>query len=73
MAGARFDDDLNSRILAGAVTLDARADYRLKAGVTLYVVADNLFDEDVQVSRTADDVSGFGPPQTLRGGVTLSW
>ncbi|MDB5420802.1 MAG: TonB-dependent receptor, partial [Brevundimonas sp.] len=70
---ARFDDDLNSRALDAAVTFDARADYRLRDGVSLYVVADNLFDEDVQVSRTADDVSGFGPPQTLRGGVTLSW
>ena len=70
---ARFDDDLNSRVLDAAVTFDARADYRLRDGVTLYLAADNLFDADVQVSRTADDIAGFGPPQTIRGGVTLNW
>lgn len=70
---ARFDDDLNSRVLDAAMTFDARADYQLRDDVSLYVVADNLFDEDVQVSRTADDVAGFGPPQTIRGGVTLVW
>jgi len=70
---ARFDDDLNSRTLDAALTLDARADYALRDGVTLYAVADNLFDEDVEVSQTADGVAGYGPPRTLRAGVTLSW
>jgi outer membrane receptor protein involved in Fe transport len=41
--------------------------------VTLYAVADNLFDEDVAVSQTGDGVSGYGPPRTLRAGVSLSW
>jgi len=70
---ARFDDDLNSRVLEAALTLDARADYALRDGVSLYAVADNLFDEDVEVSQTADGVAGYGPPRTLRAGVTLSW
>lgn len=70
---ARFDDDLNSRVLDAALTLDARADYALKEGLTLYAVADNLFDEDVEVSQTADGVAGYGPPRTLRAGITLNW
>ncbi|NBW07996.1 MAG: TonB-dependent receptor [Caulobacteraceae bacterium] len=70
---ARFDDDLNSRTLDAALTLDARADYALRNGVSLYAVADNLFDEDVEVSQTADGVAGYGPPRTLRAGITLSW
>ena len=70
---ARFDDDLNSRVLGSAVTFDARADYRIKDGVTVYAVAENLFDEDVEVSETADGVAGYGPPQTVRAGVSLSW
>lgn len=70
---ARFDDDLNSRTLDAAVALDARADLQVKDGVRLYVLADNLLDEEVQVSRTADDVAGFGPPRTLRAGLTLNW
>jgi outer membrane receptor protein involved in Fe transport len=69
----RFDDDLNSRVLDAALTLDARADYKLRDGVTLYAVADNLFDEDIEVSQTADGVAGYGPPRTLRAGITLSW
>ena len=70
---ARFDDDLNSRLLDAAVTIDARADLRLKDGVTLYAVADNLLDQHVEISRTADDVAGYGPPRTLRAGVSLAW
>ncbi len=70
---ARFDDDLNSRTLDAALTLDARADYALRDGVTLYAVADNLFDEDVEVSQTADGVAGYGPPRTLRAGISLNW
>lgn len=70
---ARFDDDLNSRVLDSAVTLDARGDLQVSDGVRLYLLADNLFDEEVQVSRTADNVAGFGPPRTLRAGLTLTW
>ena len=69
----RFDDDLNSRILGAAVTADARADLQMTDGVVLYAAADNLFDRTVEVSETADGVAGFGPPRTLRAGVSLSW
>lgn len=69
----RFDDDLNSRELDAAVTADARADWRLRDGLVLYAAVENLFDEDVEVSETADGVAGFGPPRTLRAGVSLSW
>jgi outer membrane receptor protein involved in Fe transport len=69
----RFDDDLNSRTLDAALTVDARADFSLRQGLTLYAVADNLFDEDVAVSLTGDGVSGYGPPRTLRAGISLNW
>jgi len=69
----RFDDDLNSRMLDAAVTSDVRADLRLRHDVVLYAAADNLLDRDVEVSKTADGVAGFGPPRTLRAGVSLSW
>ena len=69
----RFDDDLNSRVLDAAVTLDARADYRLRDGVVLYAAADNLFDEEVEVSETGDGVPGYGPPRTARLGLALTW
>lgn len=69
----RFEDDLNSRTLEASVIFDARADWRMRDGVTLYAAADNVFDEDVEVSETATGVAGFAPPRTFRAGVSLSW
>jgi outer membrane receptor protein involved in Fe transport len=69
----RFDDDLNSRTLGAATTVDARLDWQLKDGIGLYVAADNLFDAQVEVSETADGVAGFGPPQTVRFGASINW
>lgn len=69
----RFDDDLNSRSLDAALSVDARADWRIGKGAALYAAVDNLFDENIQVSKTADGVSGFGPPRTVRVGVSFGW
>jgi outer membrane receptor protein involved in Fe transport len=69
----RYEDDLNSRELDAALTLDARADWQVRDGVTLYAAADNLLDEAVEVSETANGVAGFGPPRSLRAGLSLSW
>ena len=60
-------------MLDAAFTADARAEWRIKDGVVFYAAADNLFDAEVEVSETGDGVAGFGPPRTLRAGVTLSW
>lgn len=70
---ARFDDDLNSRVLDAAVTLDARAEWTLNARTVLWAAADNLFDEDVEVSQTGNDVAGYGPPRTLSAGLRLTY
>jgi outer membrane receptor protein involved in Fe transport len=69
----RFDDDLNSRVLDAALTLDARAEWQVRDGVTLYAAADNVLDEAVAVSQTANGVAGLGPPRTLRAGASLSF
>lgn len=66
----RFDDDLNSRVLDAAVVLDARATYAVRDDLFAYVAADNLFDEDVETAETGDGVASYGPPQTLRIGLT---
>ncbi len=68
----RFDDDLNSRVLKGALTADVRADWALRPGVDLYLAADNLFDAEVEVSETGDGVAGYGPPRMLRLGLRLT-
>lgn len=71
--GARFEDDLNSRTLDEAVTLDARAEWEVRGGVIAFVAADNLFDAEVEVSETGDGVQGFGPPRVVRAGLSLRW
>ncbi len=70
---ARFDDDLNSRVLDAAFTLDARAEWAFNARVMLWAAADNLFNEDVQVSQTATGVAGYGPPRTVSMGLRLTY
>ena len=69
----RFDDDLNSRVLDAAATVDLRARWRLTDRAVAYLAADNLFDEDVEVSETGVGVAGYGPPCTFRLGVRLDW
>ncbi|HZV84429.1 MAG TPA: TonB-dependent receptor [Brevundimonas sp.] len=68
----RFDDDLNSRILDAAATLDARAEWALTPSLTLWTAADNLMDAEVEVSETGNGVAGFGPPRSLSLGLRLS-
>lgn len=70
---ARFDDDLNSRVLDAAVTLDARAEWALDARTVLWLAADNLFDADVEVSQTANDVAGYSPPRTVSAGMRMTY
>jgi outer membrane receptor protein involved in Fe transport len=70
---SRVDDDLNSRVLDAAVTLDARAEWAFTPNATLWMAADNLFDEDVEVSETGTGVAGYGPPRTLSVGLRLSY
>lgn len=69
----RFDDDLNSRVLDDALTVDGRAEFALREGTRLYAAVDNLFDADVAVSQTGDAITGFGPPRSARIGLSLSW
>ncbi|WP_309629879.1 TonB-dependent receptor domain-containing protein [Brevundimonas sp.] len=71
--GARFEDDLNSRVLEAATTMDARAEFEVRTGMIAWLAADNLFDAEVEVSETGDGVAGYGPPRTVRAGLTLSW
>ena len=67
----RFDDDLNSRRLSPAVTLDAAAEHRLSPSLSAYLEAENLLDADVEASVTADGVIGLGAPRIVRAG--LRW
>jgi hypothetical protein len=68
---ARFEDDLNSRELDAAVTLDLRAEQRLFDDVVAFAALDNALDAEIETAETADGIESFGPPRTFRVGLTL--
>jgi outer membrane receptor protein involved in Fe transport len=68
---ARFEDDLNSRVLSASTAIDLRAQLELKEGVFLYAALDNVLDAEIETAETATGVESFGPPQTLRVGLRL--
>ena len=69
----RFDDDLNSRVLDAASTVDLRADWSLTPSAAVWMAVHNLFDAEVEVAETGPGVVGFGPPRTLSLGISLSY
>ena len=68
---ARFEDDLNSRVLADAVVIDLRMDYEVTPSLTLYAALENASDEAVETAETADGVESFAAPRALRAGLRL--
>jgi outer membrane receptor protein involved in Fe transport len=69
--GARFDDDVNTRPDAASTTVDLRGDWRVAGPVSLFVEADNVFDEKVQTAAAADGTRSYGPPRLIRVGVSV--
>ena len=68
----RFDDDLNSRVLDAAATVDLRADWSITPSASVWLAAHNLFDAEVEVAETGTGVAGYGPPRTFGLGVRLT-
>jgi outer membrane receptor protein involved in Fe transport len=65
--GDRFEDDLNTRPLNEAFTVDVRLDYQITENISVYGAVDNLFDAEVQTRLTS--VYEYGPPQLWRIGL----
>lgn len=72
-AASQYDDDLNARKLDGIVTLDARADYRLSEGVTVFADIRNLFDAKVVSAVTADGLETIAQRRFWRAGLLVSF
>jgi vitamin B12 transporter len=70
--GQRYEDDLNSRTLGAATTLDLRADWRLNGRAGLWLALDNVTDQAVETGETADGIESFDAPRTLRVGIRLT-
>ncbi|MDP1630491.1 MAG: TonB-dependent receptor [Caulobacter sp.] len=67
--GQRFDDDLNTRALSAAGSVDLRAEWQATAAVGLYAAVDNLTDAAIETAQTGDGVESFDAPRTLRLGL----
>lgn len=70
--GQRWEDDLNSRSLGAATTLDLRADWKLSNQAGLWLALDNVTDEAVETGQTGDGIESFDAPRTLRIGLRLT-
>ena len=66
---AQFDDDLNTRRLAPALTVDAVADVPLTRGIHVQLRAENLFDARVEAAVSATGVVERAGPRTIWLGV----
>jgi outer membrane receptor protein involved in Fe transport len=67
--GPRFEDDLNTRRLAAATTVDVEASYRLSPFTRVFVAVRNAGDAAVETGRTANDVLSYDAPRTVTVGV----
>ena len=68
---ARYEDDLNTRRLAPATSLDARAGWQLGKGLEVYLAADNVTNAKIAVAQSADGTTGYGAPRLVRVGLSL--
>lgn len=65
---ARWEDDLNSRRLSPGVEVDVRAGWKLTEQAEIYLSADNVLDDELEVGETADGIESFAAPRTVRIG-----
>ncbi len=72
-ASGQYDDDLNIRRLEGIVTFDARADYALGSGVSLFADIRNLFDAKVVSALTEDGVETLAQRRFWRVGLRANF
>jgi vitamin B12 transporter len=63
-----YEDDQNIRRLAPAAELDLRGAWSLAPGEELYLSLENVADAKITTGKTADFVSSYSEPRTVRVG-----
>jgi len=71
-SGARFDDDLETRTLPDALTVDAFASYRITPSLRIIARAENLFDAKQISGITSAGIEDLGTPRTLWLGLSFA-
>jgi outer membrane receptor protein involved in Fe transport len=69
VTGAQFEDDLNLFTLRRATVVDVFASRALTRAVSVFVAAENLFDNEYDVGRTP--ILTVGLPRAVRAGVQV--
>lgn len=69
--GQRYEDDLNSRTLAAATTLDLRVAWKTGPDAEVYLAGDNLFDADIEAGISGDGLVTLAAPRMVRIGYSL--
>jgi len=73
----RYEDDLNSRLLHSAVTVDVRVDYHLTEALSIFGAVDNVLNANVQTFQAAaippdpNALYSYGPPRIWRLGISF--
>ena len=70
--GAQYEDDLNTRVLKAATTVDAFASWPLTRRIQLIGRAENLFDRLVMAGVNGDGSIERATPRTLWIGLRLN-
>ena len=69
---ARFDDDLNTRELDAALSLDLRFEQNISDNAALFIALDNALDTAIETGATADGVTLYAAPRALRVGFRVA-
>lgn len=69
----QFEDDVNSRRLKGAVTLDAGIGVYIGKKITLELTGENLFDARVEAAIASDGVIERAMPRTVWAGIAVDF
>lgn len=69
----QFEDDLNTRVLEGGVTVDVYAGFKVSDHVELYAAVENLFDNRAEAGVSATGLVTLGPPMFLWAGLGLDY
>lgn len=69
----QFEDDLNSRVLNGAVTADAQVAYLLTDNIKVFFAAENIFDTKIEAGKNAAGLVTLGAPVFLWLGMRLTY
>jgi hypothetical protein len=69
LSGRQFDDAANSALLHGYFRLDAYASHSFGKRIELFAAGENLFDRQIEVSKTP--TTTLGMPSVARAGFLI--